>query len=132
MIKDLTTCVSVATAVAPVAVEAAAETGGLLVDTRGSNSGVAVLTVGAVTDGTITILKVQEGAESNGSDLADIPAARIIGTAATLTAANTSTKVGFVTTKRYVKVFTKAVGTTVDLVASGVIVLGNLDRCGTN
>lgn len=93
------------------------DTNGNVVDTQGYEAGVMLLRLGAYTDGTYT-LKVQEGDEINGSDMADIPAERIIGTASALAAANNHDKLGFIANKQYVRAVVTSASTT-----SGALVL---------
>ena len=80
------------------------DTNGIVIDTEGYEGGVFLARVTARTAGDVTISAIQEGALADGSDMADIPAERIQGTAIALDAANEHDKIGFFANERYVRV----------------------------
>lgn len=79
-------------------------TNGNIIDTQGYNSLTFLLNVGARTDGTYTPL-IRHGDDSGLSDAADVDDSDLVGTeaGAVISAANTVKKIGYVGTKRYVR-----------------------------
>lgn len=80
----------------------ASDTNGTVIDTQGFEGGVMVAICSAFTSGDST-MRVQEGDLANGSDMADIPAARITTSTALVGAANEHSKIGFITNKQFVR-----------------------------
>lgn len=127
MIKDLYNNVKVENALDATAIATDTDTNGSVIDTQGFQSGVVCLKVTDYTDGAI-VGKIQEGDEANGSDMADIPAERVIGGGASLGAANEVDKIGYVSNKQYIRVVVTTTGVTGGLTASAVSVLGNSSK----
>lgn len=127
MIKDLYNNVKMENALDATAIGTDTDTNGAVIDTQGFQSGVISLKLVAYTDGA-AVGKVQEGDSSDGSDMADIPAARVIGGGASLGAANEVDKIGYVSNKRYVRVVVTTTGTTTGLTASAVSVLADAEN----
>ncbi len=91
------------------------------VDLTGYESAVAIVHVGAYTDGTHTP-KLQES--SDNSIFADVAAADLLGAFAAL-AANVLQPVGYIGQKRYIRVLVTVAGATTGAVYGAVIVRGD-------
>ena len=85
------------------------------------------LRIGTLTDGTYT-LGIEES-DASGSGYADIPAARIVGTAKALNAANEHDKLGFIANKRYVRMTVTSASTTTGADVTGICLLGDPSQC---
>lgn len=124
MHRDLRHNVEVKAALNIAAFASDADVNGIIIDTQGFESGMVVLRTGAVTDGDIVVKEIQE---SDASDMAGeeaIPAARLLDDFVALDGANGMTKVGFVCTKRYIRVvFTT--DNSADLTAGALCLLGH-------
>jgi hypothetical protein len=107
---DLHNVISAAVAVDTTAISADGNTAGNIIDMADTLAIEFVLQTGAVTAGNVTML-VEEGDESDLSDAATVPATNLLGTAATVTAANTIDRVGYLKRRRYVRVTLVAAGT---------------------
>ena len=123
MINDLGNNIKSVNALDATTIATDTDTNGEIIDTQGYEGGAMILRLGAYTDGTYT-LKVQEGDEANLSDAADIPAARIVGTASALAAANAHDKLGFIADKRYVRAVVTSASTTSGALNIGQCILG--------
>ncbi len=79
-------------------------TDGEIIDMQGYNSVVFILQTGAVSAGDVTAL-IQDGDASNLSDASDVTDTFLSGTEAStlIDAANTTTRIGYVGKKRYVR-----------------------------
>lgn len=113
MHRDLYNNAKTVVAVNTTTLAADGDTVGAIIDTDGFESGKITLLATAVTTGDVTISKIQESADSGMSGATDIPAARLIGTASAVTAANTLNELGFVSTERYVQVTITGANTSV-------------------
>ncbi len=116
---DLYNHLSVATTLAPAARTAAAT--GATVDLAGYEGALIQAVVGTVTDGTHT-LTVEESAD--GTTWAAVAASNLQGSFANL-GSNTNQKVGYLGTKRYIRVNASVTGATTGGVYGVVVVRGN-------
>jgi len=126
MSKDLANNIVVRNAYDAATVASDGDTNGNEIDMKGFHSGAFLLRVGTLTDGTYT-LGIEES-DTSGSGYADVPAARIIGSAVALDAANEHDKLGFVTEKRYVRMTVTAASTTSGADVTGLVVLGGAEQ----
>lgn len=126
MIKDLGNNLGVFNALDSATVATDTTTAGIVIDTKGFQSGAMCLRVSAYTDGTYT-LSVTECATSGGSYTA-IPASRIVGTATALNSANEHDKLGFIANQRYVKASIVSASTSSGAVLSASCLLGDPDQ----
>jgi len=100
------------------------DTNGAIIDTQGFESGKVVLASGVITAGDITIKEIQEDSDITMASATVIPAERLIGTPAVMTASDSVSELGFVSTKRYVRVvFTTA--NSADLTVGANVELGS-------
>lgn len=95
---------SPAVALNTAAISSSTTTAGNIIDTQGFNALTFILSVGARTDGTYTPL-IEEGDDSGLSDAAAVADSDLVGTeaGAVISAANTVKKIGYVGSKRYVR-----------------------------
>ncbi len=101
-------------------------TNGAIIDTQDYESVTFILRVGARTDGDYSFNKLEHGDASNLSDAADVPDGFILGDMdAVVDEANSMHAVGYVGTKRYVRMVVNAAETTSGAHVSGVAVLGH-------
>lgn len=96
---------------------------GEIIDTQGFESALISLVTGVVTTGDIVITSIGESDDAGMSGETNIPAARLFGTATAITASDTVDEIGFVTTKRYVRV-TYTSANTASLTCGSVVTLG--------
>jgi hypothetical protein len=125
MINDLKNNVTVQNAYDAATVASDGDTNGNTIDLKGYHSGMFVLRVGTLTDGTYT-LGIEES--SDGSTWADIDSSRVIGTAVALDAANEHDALGFVTEKRYARMTVTAASTTSGADITGLVVIGSPEQ----
>ena len=104
MHKDLYNNAKTVVAVVATTLAGDGDTVGAIIDTDGFESGKVSVIATAVTTGEVLISKIQESSDSGMAGATDIPAARIIGTAAGVDTVNTLNELGFVSTERYVQV----------------------------
>lgn len=99
---------------------------GEIIDTQGFDSGKIALLTGTVTLGDIIITEIQESDDSGMSGETAIPAARLIGSFATLAAADDDSvaEVGFVTVKRFIRI-TVTTANSANLVTGATVELGS-------
>ncbi len=117
--QDLKNNISIATSLAPAARTASAN--GTGVDLSGFDSAVAVITPGAITDGTHTP-KLQESDDD--TTYTDVGAADLIGSFAAI-AANTNQKVGYIGAKRFIRVVSTVAGATNGGVYGATVIRGH-------
>lgn len=127
MNREMYNDVAVKEALRPV-VQAPSAVNGVTCDTRGYDSIVAVLTVGAIVNAGTLAVKFQHGDLSDMSDAADVAAADLLGAFPAVALQNSVVKVGYRGSKRYVRlVATEAVATsTVANAASFVLGKGSI------
>ena len=119
--RDLASNLAIAESIRP-AVHSAATVTGETVDTRGFESAMVAITVGAVAGAGDVTPKLQHSA--NGSDWDDVAAADLIGEFPVILEASTTYKVGYRGGRRYLRVFgTLNSGTSVAYAAA--LVMGN-------
>lgn len=75
-----------------------------IIDTDGFESGTITLLTTAYTSGNIVIASIAESEDSGMAGETDIPAIRLIGTPAAITAADVLVELGFVSTDRFIRV----------------------------
>ena len=97
---------------------------GLIIDTLGFESGMFEIFVGTFATGTLDFTEIQESDASDMSGETAIPADRLIGSVAQLAAADTVEKIGYVASKRYVRLTVTTAGT-VSFVAGANSILGD-------
>jgi hypothetical protein len=102
--KDIYNNVKVVATIVP-AVNSAATVTGTAVDTKGFESAVAVVNVGAVASSGNVTLKLQHSHTTTDGDFVDVPANMLQGAAANPLVAATSYKVGYLGDRRYVRAF---------------------------
>jgi len=117
--RDIKSNVDEAQSLAPAAITST--TNGSGVDIRGYDSAMAVVHPGTRTDGTHTP-KLQESDDN--STFTDVASSDLQGTFAAI-ASNTIQRVGYVGSKRYLRVVTTVSGATVGAVYGATIVRGN-------
>lgn len=100
-----------------------------IIDTQGYESGKVVMKTGVVTAGDITITEIQESDDSAMAGETAIPSARLQGDLETLDASGI-TELGFITTKRYIRV-TATTANSANLLADCNVELGNPDQAPT-
>lgn len=121
MLRDLKSNLAAAPSLNPAARTATAN--GTAVDLQGAKSALAVLSVGAWTDGTHTP-KLQEGELADGSDAADVAADNLEGAFTAIAGAgqaNAIQRVGYKGTKRYLRVVMTVAGATTGAVYGAAI-----------
>ena len=99
---------------------------GEIIDTQGYDSGKIALLTGTVTLGDIIIAEIQESDADDMAGETAIPAARLLGSFTLLEAADDDTvaEVGFITTKRYIRM-TATTGSSANLVCGATVELGS-------
>lgn len=106
--KDLHSKIRVVTALAPVSVANTAAQTGATIDLQGYESCEFAIQPGALFAASVFAVKLQHGDLANGSDMADVAAADLLGTAAAASFvaadANVARKLGYRGTKRYVRI----------------------------
>lgn len=116
--RDIKSIFDVATSLPPAARTATANGSG--VDLRGYDAALVMMVVGTITDGTHTP-KLQES--SDNSTFTDVAASDLVGSFSNL-ASNTPQRVGYIGSKRYVRVVVTVSGATTGGVYGAVIVRG--------
>lgn len=101
-----------------------------IIDTRKYSSGKVILNLGVVTAGDIVITEIQESDDSGMSGETAIPTARLIGSLTTLDTTADKTELGFITTKRYIRV-TATTANSANLLANCIVELSNPDQAPT-
>jgi hypothetical protein len=97
---------------------------GEIIDTQGYESGKVALLAGTVTAGDLTVAEIQESDDAAMAGETAIPAARLIGSFTTVDTSDTLDEVGFITTKRYIRV-TALSANSANLVAGATVELGS-------
>jgi hypothetical protein len=105
-----------------------ASTDGQVVDLRGSDSAMVVVTVGAI-NGTADAddVIILQHSDASGSGFAAVPAAEIQGETVSLPTANTAYQFGYIGGKRYVRVRIQNGGST-NVAAAAMVIKGDLHR----
>lgn len=125
MLNDLNNNIVVQNAYDAATVASDGDTNGNSIDVKGYHSCTFLLRVGTLTDGTYT-LGIEESDDA--SSWSDVAAARILGTAVALDAANEHDKLGVVSEKRYLRMTVTAASTTSGADISGLVILGSPDQ----
>lgn len=123
MQKDIFSNVKIVQALAPIKLLADGDAAGIIIDTQDYDGGMLTVCTGVVTTGDVVIKQIEESDASNMASAAVIPAARLRGTIAAVTASAGSNSIGFYANKRYIKATFTGANTSV-LLASAVVALG--------
>ncbi len=107
------------------AIASSTTTNGVIIDTQGYEALTFILNVGARTDGTFTPL-IRHGDASDLSDVVDVDDSDLVGTEAlaAISAAQTMKKVGYVGSKRYVRLSVVSTSVTSGATVGATAVLG--------
>lgn len=119
--RDLHNKTSVANAFSAATIATNTTTDGVTVDCQGYDAVELIARVGAYTDGAYA-LSIKES-DASGSGFAAAPASSILGASQSLSAANTVAKLGYIGTKRYIRLSIVSTGTTSGASLSGVALL---------
>ncbi len=114
---------------APQVISTNTTTAGAIVDTQGFDSLTWAIQSGTLTDGTYTVL-IEEGDAANLSDAAAVADADLTNTELSasfvdLTDDNQASKIGYIGSKRYVRLSIVSAATTVGALIGSVAILGN-------
>ena len=129
MQKDLYNNSTSKLALAPIVLNSDADNAFAIIDTQNYNSGKVVLKTGVVTAGDITIKEIQESDDSAMVGETPIPSDRLQGSLTTLDASGI-TELGFITTKRYIRVIATTANSA-NLLADCTVELANPDQAPT-
>jgi len=99
-------------------------TAGEIIDTQGYESLKLITAVGTVTAGDVTVTAINESDDAAMAGATAVPAARLIGTNATLDTSDTLDEIGVVLTKQYVQV-TYTTANSANLVVGSLAELGH-------
>lgn len=120
--RDLKSNIGVVAALAPAVLSATAT--GAAVDLAGFGSAVAVVNTGAIVSAGDFTAKLQESDTTTSGDFTDVAAGDLLGTFPASLAADSVVRVGYIGTKRYIRlVVTKNGGTSI--AAGAVVVKGH-------
>lgn len=122
--RDLDKVISVANTIAPAAARTA-HTTGTGVDLAGYRAAVIVLHCGVFTDGTFT--PIVEESDSSGSGYTTVAAGDLSGSFTAVTSANDDSvqEVGYLGSKRYVRLYMEETSASTGALFSAVVVRGN-------
>jgi hypothetical protein len=121
--RDLASNLAIRESIRP-AVHSAATVTGEVVDTRGFDSAMVAVAVGAVAASGNVTLKLQHSETTSGGDFSDVTAADLVGAFPAALLTNTAFRVGYTGPRRYLRVFgTLNSGTSVAY--SAAVVLGS-------
>jgi hypothetical protein len=126
--RDLHNPTSAVNALSAATIATNTNTDGPTVDLQGFDSCEFIARTGAWTDGAYA-LQVLES-DSSGSGFAQAPAASVLGGSPSLGAANTLGRLGYIGTKRYVRLRVVSTGTTTGASLSAVAVLARQRHTG--
>lgn len=123
--RDLKTNIKVQNALNIQAISTNATTAGVEIDTQGYESVTFEIITGARTDGTVTPL-IQES-DTSGSYSGSVSDDDLVGLEvdSALSTAHSRSRIGYIGTKRYVKLSLVSTSVTTGLTAGGSVILGN-------
>jgi len=130
MQKDLVNNSESKLALAPIVLNSDADTELAIIDILNYSSGKVVLKTGVVTTGDVIIKEIQESDDSGMSGETPIPIARLIGSLTLLDGSGEITELGFITTKRYIRVVITTANSA-NLLADCNVELANPDQAPT-